>query len=160
MNVQNHVFLLLNLRKMVSWSLMRPYSLACRSPGWRKQEEREVMCLTVTVELESTESRQVVEVWPVVCTTKGPWWTNSKWECFCWPRCSHPGYFGKTGMRRFHRHNNHKFCPTVNTDKLWTLVSEHTRNAAARNKDAKSKDKTPVIDVTKSVSARFLYSIN
>jgi hypothetical protein len=42
---------------------------------------------------------------------------------------------------------NWKYCPTVNTDKLWSLVSEEARAEAA-----KSKDKVPVIDVTKSVS--------
>lgn len=41
---------------------------------------------------------------------------------------------------------NWKFCPTINVDKLWSLVSLDTRNKV-------SKDKTvPVIDVTKSVS--------
>lgn len=50
-------------------------------------------------------------------------------------------------MRKFHMQRNHKFCPTINTDKLWSLVSEETRNAAS-----KSKDKAPVIDVTNSVS--------
>ena len=62
---------------------------------------------------------------------------------------SHPGYYGKTGMRVFHLQRNWKHCPTVNTDKLWSLVSEQTRKAAE-----KSKDKAPVIDVTKSVSIR------
>jgi len=60
---------------------------------------------------------------------------------------SHPGYYGKLGMRVFHMQRNWKHCPTVNTDKLWSLVSEATRKAAE-----KSKDKAPVIDVTKSVS--------
>jgi ribosomal protein L15 len=60
---------------------------------------------------------------------------------------SHPGYYGKLGMRVFHLQRNWKHCPTVNTDKLWSLVSEQTRNAAKG-----SKDKAPVIDVTKSVS--------
>merc|ERR1711907_829121 len=57
----------------------------------------------------------------------------------------HPGYYGKCGMRVFHMQRNWKYCPTVNTDKLWSLVSEETRAAAA-----KTKDKAPVIDVTKS----------
>jgi large subunit ribosomal protein L27Ae len=68
---------------------------------------------------------------------------------------SHPGFYGKLGMRVFHMQRNWKFCPTVNTDKLWSLVSEQTRKAAE-----KSKDKAPVIDVTKSVSLSsiFLFS--
>merc|ERR1712156_273299 len=34
----------------------------------------------------------------------------------------HPGYFGKKGQRHFHYKKNQYFCPTVNLDKLWTLV--------------------------------------
>lgn len=41
---------------------------------------------------------------------------------------------------------NWKHCPTINTDKLWSLVTLDTRNKV-------NKDKTvPVIDVTRSVS--------
>mmetsp|Transcript_29253 Transcript_29253/g.44077 ORF Transcript_29253/g.44077 Transcript_29253/m.44077 type:complete len:85 (+) Transcript_29253:62-316(+) len=36
----------------------------------------------------------------------------------------HPGFYGKCGMRVFHAQGNWKHCPTVNLDKLWTLVSE------------------------------------
>ncbi len=57
----------------------------------------------------------------------------------------HPGYFGKLGMRTLNLQRNWHHCPTVNIDKLWSLVSEATRAAAS-----KSKDKVPVIDVTKS----------
>merc|ERR1711957_970010 len=63
----------------------------------------------------------------------------------------HPGFYGKIGIRVFHKQNNRYFCPTINTDKLWSLVSEATRNSAA-----KSKDMAPVIDVTHSVSRVFL----
>merc|ERR1712159_923007 len=35
----------------------------------------------------------------------------------------HPGYFGKVGMRHFHYTKNMYHCPTVNLDRLWTLVS-------------------------------------
>merc|ERR1712087_1095835 len=56
----------------------------------------------------------------------------------------HPGFYGKTGMRVFHMQRNWKHCPTINIDKLWSLVSLDTRNKV-------NKDKTvPVIDVTKS----------
>jgi len=48
-------------------------------------------------------------------------------------------------MRVFHLQRNWKYCPTINTDKLWTLVSEATRTSCLKN-----KDKAPVIDVTKS----------
>ncbi|XP_065070902.1 LOW QUALITY PROTEIN: large ribosomal subunit protein uL15-like [Rhopilema esculentum] len=54
----------------------------------------------------------------------------------------HPGYFGKVGMRYFHKTNNKYHCPTVNLDKLWSLVSEQTRTVYAAK-----KDKCPVIDV-------------
>lgn len=63
----------------------------------------------------------------------------------------HPGYFGKAGMRHFHYQKNQYFEPTVNLDKLWTLVSEETRQKYAK---AGAKDKVPVIDVTRAV--RFL----
>uniref|UniRef100_A0A8C6TTK1 Large ribosomal subunit protein uL15 n=1 Tax=Neogobius melanostomus TaxID=47308 RepID=A0A8C6TTK1_9GOBI len=36
----------------------------------------------------------------------------------------HPGYFGKVGMRHYHLKKNTTHCPTINLDKLWTLVSE------------------------------------
>jgi len=49
-------------------------------------------------------------------------------------------------MRHFHLKRNQYFQPTVNLDKLWSLVSEQTRLNAE-----KSKDKAPVIDVVKAV---------
>lgn len=55
----------------------------------------------------------------------------------------HPGFFGKVGMRHFHLSKNKYFCPIVNLDKLWSLVGEEARLAAA--KDSSS---APVIDVT------------
>lgn len=67
--------------------------------------------------------------------------------------CSHPGYFGKRGMRVFRLQRNQQFTPTVNLDKLWSLVSEQTRLKAQA-----SKDKAAVIDVTKAV-IYYLYII-
>merc|ERR1712223_265683 len=55
----------------------------------------------------------------------------------------HPGYFGKNGQRHFHYKRNQYHCPTVNLDKLWTLVSEATRKASTEKKAA-------IIDVTKA----------
>jgi len=49
-------------------------------------------------------------------------------------------------MRHFHLKRNQYFNPTVNVDKLWSLVSEQTRQNGEKN-----KDKAPVIDVTKAV---------
>mmetsp|Transcript_18006 Transcript_18006/g.20448 ORF Transcript_18006/g.20448 Transcript_18006/m.20448 type:complete len:148 (+) Transcript_18006:50-493(+) len=57
----------------------------------------------------------------------------------------HPGHFGKLGMREFHLAKNKYYCPTVNLDKLWTLVSEETRKNYADK-----TDKAPVIDVVKA----------
>ena len=34
----------------------------------------------------------------------------------------HPGYFGKVGMRVFHYNKNMHFRPTINLDKIWTLL--------------------------------------
>ena len=42
-----------------------------------------------------------------------------------WVDKYHPGYFGKIGMRYFHKgHAGKFFCPTINVEKLHTLVSE------------------------------------
>merc|ERR1712216_438594 len=57
-----------------------------------------------------------------------------------------PGYCGKVGMRYFHKTQNKFFCPTVNCDKLWTLVTKQTREVYAASKDKKA----PVIDCTKA----------
>ena len=62
---------------------------------------------------------------------------------------SHPGYFGKNGQRHFHYKKNQYYQPTVNIDKLWTLVSEEARKASTEQKAA-------VIDVTKAVSFFFI----
>ncbi|XP_038199946.1 60S ribosomal protein L27a-like [Arvicola amphibius] len=40
---------------------------------------------------------------------------------------NHPGYFGKVGMRHYRLKRNQSFCPTVNLDKMWRLVSEQTQ---------------------------------
>ena len=62
---------------------------------------------------------------------------------------SHPGYFGKKGQRHFHYKKNQYHLPSVNLDKLWTLVSEEARKASTESKAA-------VIDVTKAVSSFLL----
>nr|XP_034347883.1 60S ribosomal protein L27a-like [Arvicanthis niloticus] len=58
----------------------------------------------------------------------------------------HPGYFKRVGMRHYHLKRNQSFWPTVNLDKLWTLVSEQTRVNAARNKTGAA----PITDVVRS----------
>jgi len=57
----------------------------------------------------------------------------------------HPGYFGKVGMRHFHLTKQSYYCPSLNLDYLWSLVSEQTR----KNYEKKT-DVAPVIDVTRS----------
>merc|ERR1711968_301155 len=59
----------------------------------------------------------------------------------------HPGYFGKVGMRHFHKTKNMYHCPTVNLDRIWTLVPASVREEHAK---AEAKGQVPVIDVTKS----------
>merc|ERR1712043_150326 len=54
----------------------------------------------------------------------------------------HPGYFGKVGMRHFHKTVQKYHCPTVNVDKIWSLVSEQTRTNYAKKTDGPA----PVID--------------
>ena len=51
-------------------------------------------------------------------------------------------------MRNYHLRKNTKWCPSLNLDKLWTLVSEQTR---LKYKDA-TNGKAPVIDLVKAVS--------
>lgn len=56
---------------------------------------------------------------------------------------SHPGYFGKVGMRHFHLKRNLYYCPTMNLDELWSVLPEEAQEQA--KKDA---TKAPVIDLT------------
>ena len=57
----------------------------------------------------------------------------------------HPGYFGKKGIRTFGLQRNRLHFPSINLDKVWTLVTENSRNTFANN-----KERIPVIDVTKA----------
>lgn len=66
----------------------------------------------------------------------------------CVTSFSHPGYFGKVGMRHYHLKRNTTFCPTINLDKLWTLVTEQTRENYSKKPDGPA----PVIDVVRAVS--------
>jgi large subunit ribosomal protein L27Ae len=51
----------------------------------------------------------------------------------------HPGYFGKVGMRHFHLTHNKYWKPSVNLDKLWSLVPEDQKTKV-------SATAAPVID--------------
>ena len=48
--------------------------------------------------------------------------------------CSHPGYFGKVGMRYFHKLKQQFHCPVINVEKLWTLVSEEAKKSCPKGK--------------------------
>lgn len=52
------------------------------------------------------------------------------------------------GMRNYHLRRNKEFCPVLNLDKLWTLVSEQARLRYANATDGK----VPVINIVKAVS--------
>merc|ERR1711865_214530 len=56
----------------------------------------------------------------------------------------HPGFFGKVGMRYFHKLKNQFHMPTVNTDKLYSMITEEQMAAAKKN-----AGKALVMDVTK-----------
>ena len=58
----------------------------------------------------------------------------------------HPGYFGKVGMRNFHVRKNALYCPTINIERIWSLVSDQTRENYAKTKD----NKAPVIDCVRA----------
>lgn len=49
-------------------------------------------------------------------------------------------------MRYFHKTNQKDYTPTINVDKLWTLVSEQTRTHYAKA----TSGKVPVIDCIKA----------
>ncbi|KAJ1959675.1 60S ribosomal protein L28 [Dipsacomyces acuminosporus] len=63
----------------------------------------------------------------------------------------HPGYFGKVGMRYFHKTNNKLWRPAINVDKLWTLV-----DAESRAKVAENKELAPVVDLIQHGYAKVL----
>jgi large subunit ribosomal protein L27Ae len=65
----------------------------------------------------------------------------------------HPGYFGKVGMRHFHLLRNHDWAPTINIEKLWSLVPVETRDKYVSG--AKS-DSAPVIDLLSHGYAKLL----
>ncbi|XP_064634118.1 large ribosomal subunit protein uL15-like [Lineus longissimus] len=58
----------------------------------------------------------------------------------------HPGYFGKVGMRHFHLTKNSTWCPSVNLDKLWSLVSDQTYEHYKKKSDGTA----PVIDCVRA----------
>lgn len=57
-------------------------------------------------------------------------------------------------MRNYHQRKNKEFCPVLNLDKLWTLVSEQSRLKYANATDGK----VPVINIVKAVSTYHIVS--
>lgn len=55
-------------------------------------------------------------------------------------------------MRHYHLKRNATHCPTINLDKLWTLVSEQTR----LNYSKKPEGPAPIIDAVRAVSIGLL----
>ena len=53
----------------------------------------------------------------------------------------HPGYFGKVGMRYFHKQQNHFWKPVINLDKVsfrrWTFITA----LGQRNNDQDANEK-------------------
>lgn len=88
----------------------------------------------------------------VVSTTTVPTWTRlekmieAQNRTRFWLTRSqyHPGYFGKVGMRYFHKQPNHFWKPIINLDKLWSLVPQETRDAYV---SGEKKDTVPVLDL-------------
>ena len=75
--------------------------------------------------------------------------SGSKHHHKTWVNRWHPGYFGKRGMRQFHRLNNRNWCPTINVSELWRLVPQNTQNIVLKDK---KKTLAPIIDVVDYVS--------
>lgn len=55
----------------------------------------------------------------------------------------HPGYFGKVGMRYFHKQQNHFWRPVINVERLWSLIPEEKREKYLKEASPSS---APVID--------------
>merc|ERR1712224_849283 len=70
----------------------------------------------------------------------------------------HPGYFGKVGMRHFHKMNNQYHCPTVNVDRLWTLVPSSVREEYAKEEVA-AKGVVPVMELINYTGDSFVDAI-
>ena len=69
-----------------------------------------------------------------------------------WFDQNHPGYFGKCGQRYFHKTKQQFHKPSINLERLWTLVSEQT----FRHYKNRSDGKMPVIDVVRAGYSKVL----
>lgn len=64
---------------------------------------------------------------------------------------SHPGYFGKVGMRHFHLKRNQDYRPIMNVDQLFSLLP-----ADAQQQLLKDKSKAAVVDLTQHGAFKLL----
>ena len=71
------------------------------------------------------------------------------------PPCSHPGYFGKVGMRWFHKKPNTSYSKAVNVEMLWSLVGDGVYEKA---KAAGAGGEVPVIDCVRKVRCNSTFS--
>ncbi|CAF0932255.1 unnamed protein product [Rotaria sordida] len=58
----------------------------------------------------------------------------------------HPGYFGKVGQREFHKLKNRRWCPSVNLDRLWSLLSQRSQEKYSQGETTV----VPVVNVVRS----------
>lgn len=66
------------------------------------------------------------------------------------PFLSHPGYFGKVGMRQYRVLKNRLWRPAMNIDNLWSLVTEQHREVYKNKPEV-----APVIDLVRAVCLKF-----
>lgn len=117
----------------------------------------------------STVATLVVVVWLAASTTSEFGWTNSTARVLCaallrsltfvsFLAFSHPGYFGKVGMRHFHLKRNQYFTPTINVDQLWHLLTP-AEQEKTKEEDKKNSGIAPVLDLNAKVCARWFFPL-
>lgn len=99
-------------------------------------------------EIFTISSSLILHYWPIFTCGKSRKGNGENLTVLC--LVSHPGYFGKVGMRHYHLKRNTTHCPTINLDKLWTLVSEQTRVNYGKKPDGPA----PIINAVRAVSTR------
>ncbi|KRY76474.1 60S ribosomal protein L27a [Trichinella pseudospiralis] len=88
------------------------------------------MLATDMDELESIANIPAVEVMLVACIIIGSISTNTTLVIL---------------ERNFHVRKSHYWCPTINVEKIWSLIPEHVQRQYST-----TKSKAPVIDVVQS----------
>jgi len=79
---------------------------------------------------------------------------GSKHHHKTWVNRWHPGYFGKHGMRHYHSLKNRLWCPAINCNQLWRLVSPKMRAQAIDPN--KMKGFAPLVDVVEAGYAKVI----